>query len=397
MSSIPENIHLSNFHDKVKQTPGLNGFVCGLKYVFSNYAGLTPKFTYQDSDLDRRICRYRNNLYRSAHYRSEIGLYTHTAVLSLLDYEKISPSSAAREVVGEAWRPYSLVNTLLSRLDDWLLLAYAYDDLLDNSPLRGSSVAWHLVTSPAEVHDMYWHSRAKLVEASQNISGQAASEVSGLVDQYDGAAEDEGDKHYYRFEGKDDPERAFTNLKRKGKFFSGIVFKPLHLAAGILIPDLWRYAIQSGYEAAWLVNDFFKNATEFGLGRWLELKQGRLPLPIIVAMHSVDANSREQLTTVIGTIWKMYKPFFEERLDLDSLRELKSVDRSGVAKFSLKKFDQILKSTKVREKIEAEVESRRNAMRKVSKDDGGLDHLDVFDFALTYYLVSKKLRIGLFG
>src|SRR3990167_8741812 len=159
---------------------GLNGMGQGLMYIFRNYGNSLPEVAEPRSGLQRQVDIYRRLLFESLHYRLELGMYSYSALLILQDMFRRTGNQEISKVLREVRKPSSPHNVLHSNLDDYLLLGYAYDDLLDNSPLRGNIPAYHLTTSSSLVEDMYWHTRGKLIDAIRFFSEDGATELDKL-------------------------------------------------------------------------------------------------------------------------------------------------------------------------------------------------------------------------
>ena len=368
---------------------GLNGIVHGAIFLKDTYLSAPSLSHSETSEMENALNEYKTYLYRSPHYKVELGHYERTIQLYRGDYARLNHTDAkkGRSIPTE-------FSGLLSALNNYLLTIYAFDDLTDNSPYRGEQIAYHLIKPPQHIRDMYSFAKSALVEHMSQFSESAALELHSTITACDSVMESEGSDHYYRFNFEEEhtPQYAFMSLSKKAQFLSTIAMRPLQEVEGMAPPSEWSPALKKGYEAAWLASDYYKNISGKGVTNWIEIKSGRLPLPVVVALSNYPESLRANLIEDIKHIWELYKPYFQQPFDLRLLQNLVEFDKTETAKASIAQFVANLKRGDVESTIKQEINNRKRSMMNTSQQFGGVDHLDFFLAGINGYLAEKKIK-----
>lgn len=345
--------------------------------LISNYNCSLPE---TNSYVERKLRDFRTYFHSSFHYRTEIQMYRTSLKLLIRDMARRQSTSDIP--------PEQIINALM----DCLMVGYAMDDLVDHSPVRGDLPAYHIITDKETVVEIYEFAKLKLYQVLDGTIPGSGEKLMKLIDGYESASLSEGSTHYYSIDldGYHTVDNMFAILHQKASFLSQFVLEPIEQVVGLISED-WREGLATGYEAAWLVNDYFKNASDASGGKWLELKSGRLPLPVVLALHLMNEEDKEKTTQIIEEIWVLYKPVFESEMSFETINEMNLLDHSAATTTLLKKFSDLLSKSKVSRIINHSIDQRVRRVRSTSSRYGGLAHLDFFLTALEVYKLKKSL------
>lgn len=143
---------------------------------------------------------------------------------------------------------------------------------------------------------------------------------------------------------------------------------------------------------AWLINDLYKNETETGAVNWIELKGGRLPLPVVIAIHTLPEQNQQEMISVITQIWDLYRPIFEERMNSDVIEHIEQIDKSNRSKELFSQFNSLMTESDVKKFISDELERRLRIVRMISVKYEGLKSLSFFLTAIEGYILEKRIK-----
>lgn len=341
------------------------------------------------------ISEYKEHMYRSKHYALEFEMYSNTVKLFLKDLKKIGYIVKTDDLLDSESR----LSRLLQAVEDCLLAGYAYDDLIDNSPLRGSGVAYHLLKSKELVIDLYDEAKQKLISLLSELKMdiKSISNIQEVILEYESVADAEDSSHYYTIDLLDyhSIENMLSILDKKAGSLSQLVLMPFQELVGAVIPEDWKQAYKYAFSCAWLVNDLHKNDTETGIGNWIELKGGRLPLPVVIAIHTLTDLDRQKIIAVITQIWDLYKNLFTGEMTKNVIEQIAQIDETDQSKELFLEFKSLLMKSGVKQFISSELEKRVKFVRNISSEYKGLSSISFFLTALDGYMIEKKSKLAI--
>jgi hypothetical protein len=296
----------------------------------------------QESPLEA----YRKFIEESLHYRLELAAYRHML--------RLREEDADRKLIFAKNCDYRTVEEVIAAVSDYIMILFPYDDVIDNSPYRGLRPAYHLTHSPELVLKMYEEAKGRLLSLIDYINPSQVDVVRDLTEVYSKNARQEGMETFFKYDpdGEHNLEHGLKHLEAKALDFVRINQVPVAIATQRLYPQEWETALRKIFEATWLASDFFKNAVYPGVLEWIDIKTGRIPLPVVMALEKAKGSFlHDALLNVIYEIWHLYNPITGKTITANELEQLAKIDSSESARQLLTYFQIMLRDLNIKANV----------------------------------------------